>query len=400
MRKNAVNRQLKEIDGGICAPSGFYAGGIVCFGDNVSRETKECLSLVMTDRRCPIACVYADVKNVGAPSRVTKKNVKSGFAKAIIVNSGRANVLGEKAEKDALSICRALAKKAKICPDEVVIASTGKVGERFPVEQIVENIPVLYETLSSEGSKLSADMLVGGREGRQFSYSFEIGDTLCKIGGIFKGEKRVCPNMATTLCFVTTDVAISPEILQKSLRYAVGETFNLLNIDDIPSPNDFVCILSSGKAGNYKIERIDGDYEKFTYALTQTLRSVCKRIAKGDEEEMSTLCCKVEGARSKLSARVIAKSVVTASGIKKGICDKSIAIEDILYILQTSSEEKTPEKAEIRFIGKGEVVLYEEGRSIPLSRDIIERVLEENTIEIIIKLAGGNYGATAIGRLK
>ena len=282
----------------------------------------------------------------------------------------------------------------------MVIASTGKIGERFPVEQIVENIPSLYETLSECGSKLSADMLVGGREGKQFSYSFEIGDTLCKIGGIFKGEKRVCPNMATTLCFVTTDVAISPEILQKSFRYAVGETFNLLNVDDIPSPNDFVCILSSGKAGNYKIERMDGDYEKFTYALTQTLRNVCKRIAKGDKEEEPTLYCKVDGARSKLSARLIAKSVVTASGIKKGICDKSITIEDILYILQTSSEEIGTEKAEIRLIGKGEVVLYEEGRSIPLSREIIERALKENTIEIMIKLAGGNYGATAIGRLK
>lgn len=383
MRKNGVNRSLIEIDGGVCAPSGFKAGGI--YAGFTSNAQKKDLALIVADRPCPTACVFSETSEQSGAARVTKKHLKHGLMQAILVNGGVANVCMDGGEMLAEKACRALASKISVDANETVIASTGEVGKPLTIECFEKGIAELVKTLSytKEGSKAAAE----GCMAQEVAYSFKLGDIVCKVGVIYQGA---------TLTFLTTDVCISPEMLQKVLSSAVKDTVHLLCVDGITSPNDIVCIMANGKAGNYKISYADTEYVKFLDVLRDILTEICRRVARGESEENRLFSCKVTGAKSKQIARALAKSMVSSFAIRQGLEKESLSAEQILYLAMEMDKSLKGGEMSIRI---GAFSLFDVGRKLSLGEQAWEVLRSEAETEISILLNEGNYSAKAYGQL-
>lgn len=399
MRKNGVNRELREIKGGVCAPGVFRANGIHC---GLKQGEEPDLAMIVADKRCPTACVFSVDSRQSAPVCVSRKHLKNGVARAIVANSGIANVFLPNGEQLAEKVCRTVAKYTDIDACETLIASTGRVGRSLSLQPFEEGIPALCQGLSAseEGSwKAACAIVTTDAEPKQLAYEFDLGDIPCKIGAIFKGNTRVCPNMATLLAFLTTNVNISSEMLQKALSATVKDTFDLLWLDGISSPNDTVCIMANGRAGNYKISCADSEYVKFVYALREVLTEICRRIVADGNEENSAFLCKVTGARSKQSAREIAKRVVGAEIIKKMLLQGESDVESVLYTVHSVASEIDFSKIRICLEnGSGSLVLFEDGRTLPTKKEHLQRFTEGKELCLCVELGAGNYAATAFGR--
>lgn len=412
MRKNAVDNTLTPIDGGVCAPNGFLASGFHCgisaYGTHslgqsgaFSRDIREDISLVYAQRRCSVACVFAQGNTVGAPITVSKKHAQLGYARAIFCNSGIANVLQTDGKSAAEKICRAIAEKTGISKEEVLIASTGFIGERYPTQAVLNGLDGLVQSLggtnenslSAARGMMSTDSFV-----KQLSFSFSIGSYPCKIGVIFKGKTQVCPNMATTLCFLTTDVNITPQMLQKALSAATNEGFNMLCLDGASSPNDCVFILANGEAGNYKISCADSEYKKFARILCDVVSIVCKTIAL--EGDGKVLLCRVLGAKSKRTAYSLAKSLLSDYAFKVACQQGKVDVNSVYAALCKEVDAVGVNQAEISLrLDSGELLLAEDGKTLPLSQTLQTQILQTTALELIIKLHDGNYGATAYGNI-
>jgi glutamate N-acetyltransferase/amino-acid N-acetyltransferase len=402
MRKNGVNRELKEIDGGICAPVGFRANGLHC-GFTLD-ENKKDLALIVADRRCPTACVFSADSKVSGPAATTKRHLKYGLARAILVNSGVANVFLPDGERLAEMACRALAARSDIDCNDTVIASTGEVGKPIFLSTFENGLRPLVQGLkaSHEGSLAAAEaIMTTDSYPKHTAFSFDLGDFPCKIGVLFKGNLHVCPNMATTLIFLTTDVNISPEMLQKALSLSVKDTVNLLACDGTPSPNDMVCIMANGKAGNYKISCDDTEFAKFTFTLRKVLFEICRRLAMDCDENNRVFTCKVSGAKSQPIAGAVAKSVVNSYEIRRMILQGGRDVERILYTLNTSVDNADYPNLQISLEGGGlTYILYEDNTIMRIEKAHLLRVLEGDTLTVKIDLRDGNYTATAVGCLE
>lgn len=387
MRKNGVNRQLEPIEGGVCAPVGFQAGGT------------HNLALIVGEKRFPAAGVFSQSAVVGAPVAVSKKHLRSGYAKAVFVNSGEANVCQENGENSAKEICKAVAKRLRCDAEEILIASTGKITPRFDAQKIIRNIEPLTQKLggTNEHSLAAArNMMTADKSLKQLSFAFDVGDYRCKIGAIFKGNARVCPNMATTLCFLTTDVNITPQMLQKALESAVNETLNMLNIDGLASPNDSTFILSSRAAGNYLISCADSEYKKFASALQKTLAQMCFVMIKDGDSNAKTFVCEARGAKSKRVARAVAKSIVFAKIFQKGDWET----DDLICAILGAGEDLGLDRAEMVLSSQtGSVTLMTDGKAIAFSAASVSEILSSNEITLRVHLNAGNYGASAFGRI-
>ncbi len=387
MRKNGVNRQLEPIEGGVCAPFGFQASGF----NN--------LALIVGEKRFPAAGVFSQSALVGAPVTVSKKHVRLGYAKAVFVNSGEANVCQENGEDLAKEICKAVAKRLRCDTEEILIASTGKIGPRFDAQKILQNVEPLMQNLgvSNEHSLAAArNMMTTDKSVKQLSFAFDVGDYRCKIGAIFKGNARVCPNMATTLCFLTTDVNVTPQMLQKALESAVNETLNLLDLDGLASPNDSVFILSSRAAGNYLISCADSEYKKFASALQKTLVEICIAMLKDGDKNAKTFVCEARGAKSKRVARAVAKSIVSARIFQR----EGWQTDDLICAILGTGEPLGLDRAEMILSSQNaSVTLMTGGKAIAFSAASVSDILSCGEITLRIQLNDGNYGATALGRI-
>ncbi|MBO5737514.1 MAG: bifunctional ornithine acetyltransferase/N-acetylglutamate synthase, partial [Clostridia bacterium] len=362
MRKNGVNRELREIDGGICAPVGFRANGIHAgFTDD---ENKKDLALIVAERRCPTACVYSTEYKSSGPALTSKRHLKYGLARAILVNSGVANVFLPKGERLAEMASRVLAACSDVDCNDTIIASTGEVGKPMSLETFEQGMRPLVQGLQAteEGSLAAAEaIMTTDSYPKHTAFSFDLGDFPCKIGALFKGNVHVCPNTATTLIFLTTDVNISSEMLQKALSLCVKDTVNLLVGDGTPSPNDMVCIMANGKAGNYKISREDTEFSKFTFALRKALAELCRRLVADCDKQGKILTCKVAGAFSQQVARAIAKTVVGSANIRRAILRGASDIESILYAINSVTDTANYGDMQISLEGDGvSYMLYEE----------------------------------------
>lgn len=402
MRKNGVNRELREIAGGICAPAGFRANGIHAgFSDNPQKKD---LALVVADRRCPTACVFSAQSPQSGPACVSKRHVSKGLARAILVNSGVANLYVPGGERLAELACRALAARSDIDANDTVIASTGKIGKEMTLEPFEDFLRPLVQGLegSEEASLRAAEaIMTTDSYPKHTAFSFDLGDFPCKIGVLFKGNTRVSPNMATTLIFLTTDVNISSEMLQKALRLSVKETVNLLCADGISSPNDTVCIMANGKAGNYKISSDDTEFTKFTAALRRVLAEICRRIVKDCDQNHKEFLCKVTGAKSQTLANAIATRVVSSYRIRQAILRGYLDVESVAYAASEGAPDANLQGVQISLCGAElEYVIYEEEGVLPVSRENLTRLLEEETVTVYIRMQGGNYSATAFGCLQ
>ncbi|MBR2442673.1 MAG: bifunctional ornithine acetyltransferase/N-acetylglutamate synthase [Clostridia bacterium] len=395
MRKNGVNRELREISGGVCAPSGFSANGIAC---GIKQEGED-LALILSDKRCPTACVFSCGSAQSSTATVSKKHLKYGVARAIIANSGKANLLLPNGERLAETVCRTLAKHCNLDANEVVIASTGKVDGTLTLSPFEKGIPALCKGLTAdeEGSLRAARaIMTTDKTSKQVAYEFDLGDFPCKIGAIFKGSARVCPNMATMLAFLTTDINISPEMLQKALSTAVKDSFNLLWLDGISSPNDTVCIMANGRAGNYKISYADSEYDKFVYALREVLTQICIKILQENGDIL--FFAKATGANSKQTAREIARKLVGAQAIKKSLQQGVLDCESILYTAASSYEDMDGAKCRVWVESNAKkIILFDEGRALAVKPEHFLRILETEKVTVGIHLGEGNYNAQAFG---
>ncbi len=399
MRKNGVNRKLQEISGGVCAPKGFRASGVHC-GISCDPSKKD-LALIVAERRCPTAALFSESCAQSAPTQISKKHLKNGLARAIVINSGVANVFLPNGEWLTEKICRILASCSDIDMNDTLIASTGKVGAPLSLTPFEKGIPELVKELSDfqEGSFSAAEgIMTTDKRVKQLAFQFDLGDFPCKIGAIFKGTTQVCPNMATMLAFFTTDVNISSEMLQKALSSVGKDTFNMIDVDGVSSPNDAVFLMANGKAGNYKISKEDTEYAKFVYALRETMTEVCKRIVKDGEHRM--LVCKVQGARSKQIARMIAKKIVCVQTAKT-MPFKDFQIANILYEINSVAEDVDFSKARVTISTKEKTfVVFDEGRSLQLKEETVNLLNKEEDLALTIDLGTGNYTATSFGRLE
>lgn len=397
MRKNGVNRELRVIAGGVCAPEGFKAGGIAC---GIKADGDKDLALILAERRCPTACVYTTSSKCGAPVTISKRHVKKGYARAVLANGGVANVFLENGEKIADYACGLVEKHFGVLKEEVVIASTGEVGKSLSFEPFERGIKLLATALgTTEECGYTAAQAISNRreEAKQFSYSFDIGDFTCKIGGIFKGSMHVSPNMATTLAFLTTDVNISPEMLQRALQAETKETLNQLDIDGEPSPNDTVCIMANGKAGNCLIDCVDSEYKKFSFALRSVLTEICRSIASNARSDR-TLICKVSGAKSKQISRALTREIVGTDSIRKSITRGSFDVEGVLYLLAEKNAVADFSRVILSLRAeKGELVIFEDGKKLSDCGERVRELLQAGEIEIVVELNEGNYGSFAFG---
>lgn len=400
MRKNGVNKKLSPISGGVCAPAGFKASGVYC---EIGPQGKPDFAMVLADRRCPTACVYSTSEKTGAPIAITKRHLKRnrGLAQAIIANSGSANVFLNGGERMTEDVCIMLETRAFISRDDIVVASTGKIDGKVKKAKLEAGAYAAFKALeaSETASENAANAIATfGHAPMQVSYSFDLGDYPCRIGAIFKGDMHVGPNMATTLAFLTTDVNITPTALEKVLSTAIRDTMNMLSLDGAPSPNDLVCIIANGKAGNYRIDAEDTEYKKFLHALRSVLTEICRKIILSERHGDSALYCTVKGAKSKQAARAFALDLVKAQVVRRAFSCGVPDVEGIVYQLLDSGADIDANKLQIEIASEGgELTLFDCGQTVTCGEEYLKSVLSEREVEMTIRLWRGNYSATAFG---
>ena len=388
---------MKKIQGGVCAPIGFKANGVHC--GIRKNKTKRDLSLIVSDVRAAAACVYTQNLVKGAPILVTKKHMADGYASAIVCNSGNANTCNENGEEIAEQMCGLVADAAGISANDVIVASTGVIGQPLSLDPIREGIPSLVSGLSEEGSSLAAQgIMTTDTIPKEIAYSFQLGGKECHIGAIGKGVGMINPNMATMLIFITTDAAISPAMLQKALSADVKDSFNMVSVDGDTSTNDMVAVLANGCAGNEPVIAPGKDFNAFRKALNKVTTYLCRKIAGDGEGATKLLECKVTGAKSKAAARTVAKSVIKSNLFKAAMFGADANWGRVLCAIGYSGADVDITKVSVDFRSRaGELAVCRNGSGIPFSEEEAKKILSEKEIEILIGLDDGSGKATAWG---
>ena len=388
---------MKIIHGGVCAAKGFSASGVHC-GIRKNRVKKD-LSLVYSEVRATAAAVYTTNLVKGAPLTVTKNHIADGFAQAIICNSGNANTCNADGIEIAEKMSELLGKELGISPADVVVASTGVIGQPLPIAPIAEGIPPLVAALSPEGATDAAEGIMTTDVARkEIAVEFEIGGKVCHMGGMAKGSGMIHPNMATMLVFITTDVAISAEMLQKALSSDIQNTFNMISIDGDTSTNDMVTVLANGMAGNKEIVAEGEDFAAFMKALNTINVHLCRSIAGDGEGATKLLECKVSGAADEKTAKTVAKSVICSSLLKAAMFGADANWGRVLCAIGYSGADVDVNRVDVSFASpKGEIAVCKNGAGVPFSEEKAKEILLESEIEIRVCLGDGAYGATAFG---
>ena len=388
---------MNIINGGVTAAKGFKANGIHC-GIRKNR-TKRDLALIFSEVRASAASVYTTNLVKGAPLTVTKNNISDGYAQAIICNSGNANTCNANGILIAEGMCELLAKKLSIPAKDVVVASTGVIGQPLDITPIANGVDALVLGLSSNGSEAAAEgIMTTDTVKKEIAVSFKLGEKTCTLGGIAKGSGMIHPDMATMLVFITTDVAISPEMLQKALSSDITNTFNMVSVDGDTSTNDMVTVLANGMAGNEMITTENEDFKTFMKALNTVTVALCRMIAGDGEGATKLLECKVTGAKNESIAKTVAKSVICSSLTKAAMFGADANWGRVLCAIGYSKAPVDVNKVDVSFRSKaGQVDVCRNGAGIEFSEEIAKTVLLEKEIEILVGLNDGDGCATAWG---
>ncbi len=388
---------MKLINGGVCAAKGFKAGGVHC-GIRKNR-TKRDLSLIFSETLCTAASVYTTNLVKGAPLLVTKEHIKDGKAQAIICNSGNANTCNANGIEIARQMSEICANALSISPNDVVVASTGVIGQVLDITPIQNGIGDLVSSLSNDGSELAAQgIMTTDTIKKEVAVEFEIKGKTCKIGGIAKGSGMIHPNMATMLVFITTDIAISSEMLQKALSGDVKDTFNMISIDGDTSTNDMVTVLANGMAGNKEITQEGEDFATFMKALNTVTVNLCRMIAGDGEGATKLLECKVSNANSLENAKIVAKSVICSSLLKAAMFGADANWGRVLCAIGYSGADVDINKIDVSFRSNaGQIDVCQKGAGIAFLEEQAKKVLLEKEIEILINLNDGEFSSVAWG---
>lgn len=385
-------------EGGVCAAKGFKANGVHC-GLRKASDAPD-LAMLYSDAPCAAAAVYTTNKVKGAPIAVTKAHIASGTAQAVIVNSGNANTCNIDGEEKAEEMCRLAAEALHIDASDIAVASTGVIGEILPIEPIAAAVPALAEGLSETGNEQAARaIMTTDTVKKEVAVTFALDGKEVTIGGMAKGSGMIHPNMATMLCFLTTDAAIEQPLLQLALSAVVKDTFNMVSVDGDTSTNDTVLLLSSGKAGNAKIEKIESaDYQTFVNALYVILMNLSRMIAKDGEGASKLLECTVTGAVNEQTAKTVAKSVITSSLFKCAMFGKDPNWGRILCAVGYAQAELDPDAVSVSLSSSGGTVcVCENGRGVSIDKEKAAAVLSPDEVKILISLGDGEGRAVAWG---
>ena len=388
---------MKLITGGVCAAKGFTAGGIHC-GIRKNHAKKD-LAMVLSSVPASAAAVYTTNLVKGAPLTVTKEHLANGKARAVICNSGNANTCNADGIEIAEAMCAETAKALGIEASDVIVASTGVIGQSLDLTPIKAALPALASSLSETGGDdAAAAIMTTDTVDKQAAVEFTLGGKTCRLGGMAKGSGMIHPNMATMLVFITTDAAISPEMLRKALSSDVQETFNMVSVDGDTSTNDMVTLLANGLAGNEEITAEGPDFTLFMKALNTVTMALCRMIAGDGEGATRLLECIVTGAPSREVARVTAKSVICSSLVKAAMFGADANWGRILCAIGYSGAAVDVGKIDVAFrSAKGEIPVCKNGAGIPFSEEKAKEILLEKEIDILVGLNDGPETATAWG---
>ncbi len=388
---------IKIIDGGVCAAKGFKANGVHC-GIRKNR-TKKDLALIFSEKKASAAAVYTRNLVKGAPLTVTKNNISDGYAQAVICNSGNANTCNANGIEIAEGMCSLVGKELNISPSDVVVASTGVIGQKLDITPIANSISDLAKGLSEDGGKAAAEaIMTTDTFEKEIAVEFILDDKVCHMGGIAKGSGMIHPDMATMLVFITTDANIAPAMLKKALSSDIDATFNMLSVDGDTSTNDMVTVLANGMAGNTQIDCECDDFNVFMQALNTVCIHLCRTIAGDGEGATKLLECKVSGAKTLSDARVVAKSVVCSSLLKAAMFGADANWGRVLCAIGYSGADVDVTKIDVAFSSpKGVIEVCKNGSGIDFSEEKAKEILLEKEIEILVSLNDGTNDAAAWG---
>lgn len=390
----------KYIDGGVCASKGFKASGIYC-GIKETENKKNDIALVVSDVMCNAAAVYTQNKVKGAPIVVTKRNLETtgGKAQAVIVNSKNANTCNADGEEKAEKMCQLAANALNLKPEEVIVASTGVIGQILPIEPIERAIPKLILGLCVCGNEDAATaIMTTDTVKKEVAVEFEIDRKVCHLGGMAKGSGMIHPNMATTLNFITTDCAVSRDMLQKALSEVVKITYNCLSVDGDQSTNDMVALMSNGLAQNVEISEPNANFKIFKQALYIVMMNMTRMLAKDGEGATKLLECTVSGAKDLDSAITVAKSVICSPLFKCAMFGSDANWGRILCAVGYADAEFDINKVDVSLASNaGEICVCKDGAGIEFSEEEAKKILLEDEIQIKISIGDGEFSATAWG---
>lgn len=389
---------MEFIKGGVTAAKGFSAGGLHC--GIRKNKTKPDLALILSDRECAAAGVYTRNLVKGAPITVTQRNIADGRAWVVICNSGIANTCAPDGLEKAEAMCRVAASALGLKPEDIIVASTGVIGPSLPIEPIANGMEALKASLSGEGSLAAATaIMTTDTVPKEAAVKFTVGGKTAYMGGISKGSGMIHPNMATMLCFVTTDCAIDPALLQKAVKTAADATFNMISVDGDTSTNDTFMVLANGAAGNVEITEESEDYAAFVEALTAVGRRLAMMMAKDGEGASRLIIYRVSGAPDLETARTVARAVSSSTLVKAAFFGSDAnAGGRAMCAVGYSGARVDVEKIDIAFkSAKGRVEVVKFGLGIEFSEELALEVLKEPEIETLIDLHMGDVSAEAYG---
>ena len=390
--------KFKFIDGSVTSPKGFTANG-VCAGVKAGNTTKRDLAMIYCERPCSAAAIFT--KNIVKSDTiyVTQKHLKNGTAQAVIVNSGNANACNPDGTEKAEAMCELAADALGIDENDVIVASTGVIGQALPIEPIKKGVEAMKGTLSKDGGTNAAEaIMTTDTVKKQWALELELNGKTVTIGGIAKGSGMIHINMGTTLSFVTTDAAISAKMLKAALVEAADVSYNMVSVDGDTSTNDTLAVMASGLAGNTEITEKNADYYAFTEALTAAFKAVAKKLAADGEGATKLVICKVDGAKNDKNAKTIAKSIICSSLVKAAMFGADANCGRILCAIGYSGADVDVKKIDVSYkSAKGEILVCKDGCGLAFDEDKAKEILLENEIDILVALGDGNSSAEAYG---
>ena len=386
---------MNYINGGVCAPKGFVASGISC---GIRKTGKKDLALIVSQKKAAAAGVYTKNLVKGAPILVTQKNIADGYARAIIANSGNANTCNDNGIEIAQGMCQLVEKYTGIYANDVIVASTGVIGQKLSLEPISCGMPALVCGLGKNSADAAVAIMTTDTVKKEVALSFTLGGKTVKIGAIAKGSGMIHPDMATMLIFVTTDAAISPAFLQNALNFAITDTFNMISVDRDTSTNDTVVILANGMAENEPICAEGPALEAFKAALKEVFLTLSRCIAKDGEGATKLLECRVTGAKTKEDARKTAKSVICSPLFKCAMFGADANWGRVLCAIGYAGASVDVTRIAVGFMSEaGEITVCENGGGVDFSEAKAKEILSCDEIIVNITLGDGDAIATAFG---
>lgn len=387
-----------DTNGGVTSPKGFKANGIHC-GIRKNKDKKD-LMLILSETECDAAAVYTKNLVYGAPITVTRKNLANGKAQAVICNSGIANTCNADGVEKAQAMCDLAAEYTGVSPRDVIVGSTGVIGQPIDLEPIQNGMQELADGLSTDGSDAAAEaIMTTDTIKKHISVSFDLDGKTCTIGAIAKGSGMIHPNMATMLSFITTDANITAECLKSALLWCVERTYNMLSVDGDTSTNDTVAIMANGLCENSRIDTVDSEnYQKFCRALFKICNSIVSMLAKDGEGATKLVLCEVNNAKTEEIAKTCAKSVIRSPLVKTAMFGSDANWGRVLCALGYAGADIDVTKIDVSFVSKkGEIFVCRNGAGIEFSEEKAKEILLEDEITIKVDLNDGEFSATAYG---